>query len=205
MNCAEIATQAAGLASLPEADPDRRAAFEHARSCPACVAHLAKGTALMRVLGEAAPLPAPQPEALRRASREILAEMEKDGARPGVWGRWVVPALALVSVLASMLTGGRGLLSVATGLKCVAIEVGLGLVPLGLAYFLTRRQPDRSALSLAAFAGTGALVGQAWLHTACHAPRSHPHLLLFHTGGVLLALALGALTPRLAASSGPHQ
>src|SRR5204863_49955 len=115
--CERIQSEAAGLAALAPGDPERVAAFGHARTCPACAQALDEGVALLRLLELAAPAEAPRPE----------------------------------------------------------------------------------ALALAAAAAGGALAGQAALEITCHALRTHLHLFTFHSGGVLLALVLGAAIGRAAA------
>jgi hypothetical protein len=45
---------------------------------------------------------------------------------------------------------------------------------------------------LAAVGAAGALAGQAALSLLCPAPIAVPHLVAFHTGGVMLGAALGA-------------
>jgi hypothetical protein len=73
--CREIQAQAAGLASLPTEDPERRAAQAHARSCADCSAALAEGAALLSLIDEALPLEAPRTETLARARQEILGDL----------------------------------------------------------------------------------------------------------------------------------
>jgi hypothetical protein len=259
MTCAEIQRDAAGLASLPSDAPERRAAFEHARTCTVCAAALAEGETLMHLLAEALPLKAPQPEDLSRAKAEILAELSAEawpaardlatappprskpfeaaaavmtavtaayllatalGTKLPSDGRATVSlALALAAVLAggvailigtflplipvasfvaSGLAAGSGGLELATGLRCLAIEGVLSLLPLTLAALMAWRAPlAHPSRTLMAAASGGALAGQAALHVLCHSQQSHAHLFVFHTGGVLVALALGAWVARL--------
>ena len=87
----EVQRNAGGLAALPESDPERLAALAHARGCTGCARALRQGALLQQLLGRAQ-LPAPSPEALRRASASILAELAS--ARPAVARPWRAPALA---------------------------------------------------------------------------------------------------------------
>lgn len=65
----------------------------------------------------------------------------------------------------------------------------------------SRPRPTRLGGSgLAAVAAAGAVVGQAMLHFSCPEGGMRLHLFLFHFGGVVVAAALGALTPRLLAA-----
>lgn len=77
----EVQKNAGGFAALPPGDPERAAAYAHARACASCARALAQGEALQRVLGRVE-IPAPSPEALRRASAEILAELRGQAADP---------------------------------------------------------------------------------------------------------------------------
>jgi hypothetical protein len=72
--CDELRPKAAGIATLPERDPEREAYLEHARGCEGCMQALREGDKLMRLL-ESAPQPPPSPEALQRASAQIRAEL----------------------------------------------------------------------------------------------------------------------------------
>jgi hypothetical protein len=75
--CDEIRADAAGLMALPAGAPERERAEAHARTCAGCAGALADGRRLLALI-EAAPLPAPSPAALQRASAAILADF--DGA-----------------------------------------------------------------------------------------------------------------------------
>ncbi len=87
--CDELRPNAAGIASLPEGDPEREQYLAHARTCPGCRAALEQGERLMRVLAQV-PQPAPSPQALQRARAAVLAEL-----RPGRQ-RWLLQAAAAI-------------------------------------------------------------------------------------------------------------
>jgi hypothetical protein len=83
MTCDELRPRAAGFAALPEDDPERREAFRHAEGCEGCRKALRQGMRLQEILLSARPLAAPAPEIMRRASREIRAELPPP--RPNAW------------------------------------------------------------------------------------------------------------------------
>jgi hypothetical protein len=86
-----IADQAAFLAALPENDPERADAEEHARGCIACKKALDEGARLVALLEEALPLPPPTPEALARAARAIELETTNE-RRSRQWVKWAIGA-----------------------------------------------------------------------------------------------------------------
>ncbi|MGZ6142514.1 MAG: hypothetical protein ACXWLM_04205 [Myxococcales bacterium] len=88
--CDELRPKAAGIASLPEGDPEREEFLRHARGCEGCMRALREGERLMRMLAEV-PMPAPSPEALQRAREAVLAEMRP--ARP----EWALKAAAAIA------------------------------------------------------------------------------------------------------------
>lgn len=93
--CDELRPDAAGIASLPQGDPEREAYLVHARGCAGCMQAFRQGEKLMRMI-EASPLPAPSREALRRTSEAIAAQLA-DAAGPQrapVRLRWIWPAAA---------------------------------------------------------------------------------------------------------------
>ncbi len=90
--CDELRPKAAGMASLPEGDPEREAFLEHARSCAACLQAFREGERLMAAI-ERSPLPAPSARALRRASAPVLREL-----RPARWGLRTVAAIVAFAV-----------------------------------------------------------------------------------------------------------
>jgi hypothetical protein len=90
--CDELRAKAAGVASLPEDDPERREYVRHARTCPGCSAALEAGERVLAALARAE-LPPPSRQALERASAPILAEL-----RPVRWRLRTVAALAAFAV-----------------------------------------------------------------------------------------------------------
>jgi hypothetical protein len=116
----------------------------------------------------------------------------------------VAPALA--SLVAALLGGGDGNLQTDIGLHCMTFEVAMAIVPMALAFGLAwRRGLARPLPVLAAAAAGGALAAQAALRITCHALPSQAHLVAFHTGGVVIAMALGALASLLVPARAPHR
>lgn len=107
-------------------------------------------------------------------------------------GRLVVAAI-IASGLFALAVGSDGPFVPLAGLHCIFIELvvtAIALVP--TLFVLTRRgQPTRIGF-VAGMAAAAACAGHAALDLVCAARISLPHLLAFHTGGVLLAALLGA-------------
>lgn len=85
--CDELRPDAAGIAALPEGDPEREVFIAHARTCPGCMEALREGEKMVALL-ERSTLPKPSARALRRASAPILADL-----RPVRWPLGVATAL----------------------------------------------------------------------------------------------------------------
>jgi len=108
-------------------------------------------------------------------------------------GLAIVAAIG-ASILVAAATGTTGGLALAHGVKCTTIELVAATVPYGvLLYAVLRRHRTSSAWSFAALTAAGALAGQAGLLLTCPERTHTPHLLVTHTGGVLLAAILGWL------------
>ena len=82
LSCEELRRDAAGLATLPPGDPEREAAYAHARGCAGCAAALREGERLVALLEALPPEPAPSAAVLRRASAPVL-EQSLDPAAGG--------------------------------------------------------------------------------------------------------------------------
>lgn len=103
-------------------------------------------------------------------------------------GATVVAALA-----AAALSGARGPLAPALGAECLATELATAGLVVAAAWFALRGGTTVPATAaMAGAAGAGALAGDAALQLTCSAHGSAPHLLLFHVGGIVLALGVGA-------------
>jgi hypothetical protein len=85
--CDELRANAAGIAALPEGDPERETWLAHARTCPGCMQALREGEKMLALLGQSR-LPPPSKTALHRASAPIVADL-----RPLRWPLGAVTAL----------------------------------------------------------------------------------------------------------------
>ena len=104
--------------------------------------------------------------------------------------RFVIAAAVVAAVAAAIAFGRPGPLAPATGLHCLATEVASAAMVVGAVWLAIRggaTSPARSAMAAAAAAG--ALAGYAALQITCGAHEALPHLLPFHVGGLVLAMA----------------
>jgi hypothetical protein len=120
MICREIVDNAAGLASLPDGDVERGAAYAHAQQCHRCAAALSEGEDVLALLDELPPPPPPSPELLRRVAAQISADLTRVA-------RIVPTAPASAPAPASTRAWGR-----ARSLGVPALLVLLGFVVLAL-------------------------------------------------------------------------
>jgi hypothetical protein len=128
--CEEVQAQAAGLAALPDYDPERRTAFEHATRCFPCDRALRESARMMEILGRGVLTP-PSPEVLQRTAAPILADLDASvrnaPARAGYKWSWamILPAVVAGGAIAMWMSGegvvlGRSYL-LALGLVAVAV------------------------------------------------------------------------------------
>ncbi|HKW84353.1 MAG TPA: hypothetical protein VJN68_11430, partial [Burkholderiaceae bacterium] len=85
------------------------------------------------------------------------------------------------------------------GIRCAFRELwaaGLTWIIVGAAMrrFDTTKFARFGTWEVTAIVASGALAAHAGQHLACEVPHSHAHLLVFHFGAVLLAVAVVALT-----------
>lgn len=180
---------ALALVALAEDDPQRRDALLHAESCPPCSVLLEQSAELLTVIDDA--------EQTVPVSRALKERVER-----AVWGpasqrpalRYVVwSLLGLLSLLLVLLDGHFSEpLSAELGLRCLAYETGLGMLPLPVAGVLYKTGLVRAvSLDLVALSAGFALFGQLLLRTRCEAHGAGLHMLAFHVGGVVLAALIG--------------
>lgn len=180
---------APGIASLDRRDPERVAAEAHARGCSRCAEALRQAEQLM-VLIDGAPPPSLSPAALERLSRRVRGEM----ARKSVLSGWLALAVILVMSLALALIMGHGGGTILGlhGVRCAGVELLTAAVPYGILFYsAVRGGRSGSAGGFAATAAAGAFVGQLYLLVRCPDQTHTPHLLVIHTGTVVLAALLG--------------
>jgi hypothetical protein len=113
------------------------------------------------------------------------------------WGGRVAALFPLLSAATAFLVGTGRALDAGGGLHCALVEATTA-AGVGAAAWLTARalakSPPQPDVVVAAVGG-GALAGHAALHLACPGAAELPHVLVFHTGPVVLAVGLAlALT-----------
>jgi hypothetical protein len=186
------------VAALEPTDPDRRAAWAHARACPACKRALEQGEAVLALI-DTQPLEQTIHPALKQRILSSVANLPPERAH----GRRRKFALALVvgiacSLLLAWIDGTRHAgLHVSLGLRCIFWQVVFALGPLVFGAVLalsTGKQRSPRVFALIGIAG--GLLGQTLLRTRCPMHDVNPHLLVFHTAGVLVAAGLGFLFAR---------
>jgi hypothetical protein len=82
-SCERLRADAPGLAALAPDDPERVAAWSHARGCPECARALQEAERLQSVLAQWEPAPL-APAALERASVAILEELRRESRRRAI-------------------------------------------------------------------------------------------------------------------------
>lgn len=94
------------------------------------------------------------------------------------------------SLVAALLRGSAGSPAGLEGAACSLTEAAMALGAVVLAWLVVRRGPGALLRSsLGAWAVAGALVGDAALQLTCAERSSLAHLLVFHSGGVLVVAA----------------
>jgi hypothetical protein len=108
---------------------------------------------------------------------------------------WVPAGILGVSILFALVRGGQGGIGAEDCTVLELIASGMAFVPLGILVALRRVRGGAS--TLAGMSAAGALAGQAALDVLCIGRGWLSHLLVFHTGGVLVALLAGATLAQL--------
>lgn len=155
--CERIAGSAAGLAALAKNDPERLAAEAHARGCVACAAALHEGAAVVTLLGSARPPALPSPQALQRASSQILAELAA--------GRGAVTGKARGQVRFSL-----GLLAAGVSAWAIPLALSRKRLPFGPEWALSGAVAALAAVAAAlSFTSGGLVLGMVPLASALFA------------------------------------
>jgi hypothetical protein len=132
MSTSNLQELAAGLASLPESDPERKEAYRQAENDPELLTALREGERLMALLDMAPPLEAPSQEAMKRTAAAIMTQMDVDEKRQKRAG-WVsgllIPVAAMVGpAMVLMMHGGletgHAHFPMAAGLLALALLLG---------------------------------------------------------------------------------
>jgi hypothetical protein len=192
--CEDIQAAAIALAALPRTAPEVEAATSHAAGCADCALALAAGARMLSAVDAESPPPAPSAAALERAVAPVLAAMRADRARAHVWARLgaalTAGCVALSVILAFSMSHPQGYSEIATWI-CFPAELICASLPFSVVFLgLSRRAVARTPLAMAGVAAAGALAGQLTMHVLCtgHDLR---HLLVLHTGGVLISALVG--------------
>jgi hypothetical protein len=107
-----------------------------------------------------------------------------------------IVAVSAVSALFASLMSDVSALAPRSGIECTVCELIAAMLPwLAVTILARRRDVALDRATTMAAAGMGALASQAAQLLTCPVRHANPHLLVFHLGGVLLALALGAFHP----------
>ncbi len=115
---------------------------------------------------------------------------------------WTVVGLVLgtAALLGVLLAGAHGPVFGDSWARCLLTEVGAALLPVIVLGVAAVRMRERiSAGALAAIAACGALAADLSLPLACPYSRVAPHVLVVHTGGILIAVLIVAAASRLPA------
>ena len=152
-----IADRAAFVAALPQEDPERRDAEEHARSCSSCRTALDEGTRLVALLEEALPLPPPTAEALARAAKAIETETAHE-RRSRRLLKWAVGA-GVVGSWAFQLTCGIGT-PIDFAPSTVAVSIAVVAISVSIVLFVRSRR-ELAVLTIVAMSGLLVYVAQA--------------------------------------------
>lgn len=235
-----VADQAGFLATLANADPERKRAEAHARSCAPCRQALDEGVRLMALLRRT--LPATEREApMRHLPDPRAVTSAADIARRLAWAtagavvlawlfqltvgggfrldldcalvsavvlavavgcvtllrgnaRLAVTTVVVTSGLFAYLSGSTAGLAAGIGIRCTFRELWAAGLTWIVVWAVARRVGvtfDRSKTT--AIVAAGALAAHAGQHLACAVPHSDAHLLIFHFGGVVLAIVLAVV------------
>ena len=110
---------------------------------------------------------------------------------------WRVLALTSLSAAVATWAGVTNGWDPELGMQCMLSEFFGSLLLLATAYVSARRGGIWNPPTAVTAACGGAVAGQAALHVTCPAMFHQPHLLAFHTGGVVLAALLGSAATRV--------
>lgn len=134
--------RAAFIASLPDGDPERTAAFDHAKQCAPCRTALSDGDQLMRMIDasrEATELPTASVE---RVVGAIEGELRRDSIREAAWPAGLVVAAFVLEI------------ALARHLRTDSRSFGAALTVAGLAVALAGLNRRRLSVVLGAVAAS---------------------------------------------------
>jgi hypothetical protein len=172
-----IEESAAGVVSLPPEDPERVAAYAHARACATCARALRQAEGLLAALDALPVAPAPPAPRLRAVARPILARLSASI----VPTRLLSPILVSLWIVLVLLAKHR-----AGGVAAWVASATLGAAAL-VALLLLRRLGSR-AVALA-FGASALMAAFAWSDGPL-APRLGVACLLTELGAAIVPLGI---------------
>ena len=153
--CDRFRANAAGLVTLPPGDPDREAAWAHARECPDCTRALRAAEHFQAMLAASDPRASVDGGALTATSDEIVTELRRENRRRmRVSGIAVIAAFALAVGLARHRSPAQTDRVLAFVLAFAALASAVGAVARDWAVLIAIGVPAAS-VALAVVAGRG--------------------------------------------------
>jgi hypothetical protein len=112
-------------------------------------------------------------------------------------GRLAIGLVIATSAILAYAAGHPAALDAHIGIRCTFRELWAAAITWTIVTVVARRLEIKlGRWNMMAVAGGGALAAHAGQHLACEVPHADGHLLLFHFGGVLLAVLLAAAGTR---------
>jgi hypothetical protein len=110
-------------------------------------------------------------------------------------GKLAIGLIAATSLAMAWLSGTAEGLAPGIGIRCAFRELWAAALTWIIVGAVARRvDATLGRWNLTVIVASGALAAHAGQHLACEVPHSHAHLLLFHFGAVLLAIAVAAVS-----------
>jgi len=117
--------------------------------------------------------------------------------------RWIAGAVFLGSVMFAAALAGDGPLAPVLGIRCCLAELVPVAIAIAVIFGLRQSAVFRDPWRVVALVGATALTVQAALLVSCPARLGALHMLVFHTGGLVVICSVAAwLAPRLARRAG---
>jgi hypothetical protein len=149
LTCDDLRRDAAGIAALAPGDPEREAAYAHARTCSGCAAALREAERLVALIDALPPEAAPSEAALRRAAAPVLAALPP--VRPSLALPAVTAVASAFAVIAARSASGAA--------RDWIAAAALAAAAVGLAALSPRFASAAVALAAVGVSVAGALAG----------------------------------------------
>ena len=184
------------VAALDPQDPERRAAWEHAKHCEPCQRILEQGEAVLQLIDAQAPDQFIDPALKQRILNSVASLPPR--RKQLRWKPIVIGLGAIASVAMAFSDGvAHAGMYASIGVRCVFWELLFALVPLAVtAQVVISTQRPNPNWSLALAGVIGGLAGQLFLRWRCPISDVTPHVWVFHCIGVVLAAGLGLVLAR---------